>query len=52
MINAVVSYQHVPRSMRRLRAELPGVAARMLTEFARVGVPLTLLNVLVYWAFI
>lgn len=41
MINAVVSYQHVPRSMRRLRAELPGVAARMLTEFARVGTDAT-----------
>jgi hypothetical protein len=41
MFNVVMTYQHVPRSMRRLRAELPGVAARVLTEFARVGVEAT-----------
>lgn len=41
MLTPVVSYQHASRSMRRLRAELPGVAARMLTEFARVGVDAT-----------
>jgi hypothetical protein len=41
MITATISYQHVPSSMRRLRAELPGVAARVLTEFARVGVAAT-----------
>lgn len=41
MINAVVTYQHIPRSMQRLRAELPGVAARVLTEFARVGADAT-----------
>jgi len=41
MFNVVMTYQHVPRSMSRLRAELPGVAARVLTEFARVGVEAT-----------
>lgn len=41
MLTPVVSYQHVSRSMRQLGAELPGVAARMLTEFARVGTDAT-----------
>ncbi|MBS3996604.1 MAG: hypothetical protein KGZ67_04605 [Hydrogenophaga sp.] len=41
MINSSVSYKHVTRSLKRLQAELPGVAARMLTEFARVGADAT-----------
>lgn len=41
MFKTVVSYQHVSRSLRRLRAELPGIGARILTEFSRVGADAT-----------
>jgi hypothetical protein len=37
MFTATVSYLPVQRSMRALSRELPGIASRMLTEFARVG---------------
>lgn len=41
MFNTVVSYQHIPRSLRRVRAELPSIGARMLTEFSRIGADAT-----------
>lgn len=37
MFTVTVSYLPVQRSLRALSREVPGIAARMLTEFARVG---------------
>lgn len=39
MIKVAVHFEQTAQAMRSLRRELPGIASRMLTEFARASVP-------------